>query len=158
MKWNEELNAQSERVLVPGIIVVLDLDKFEEYVKSRGLDPYKSNIVSGELTRLIEEFAWRHRGVVVYGLDYGRGTEEAIIEIPYGVDDLNNVVRDLEEIKAKIESYGVTLSAVVLYDLVTGKPASNRREAYHGTPGRTRAIRALHAIKRRGGGKVLVLA
>jgi len=157
MKWNEDLYAQSETPLVPGVIVVLDLDRFGDYVDSRGLDSYKPNIVSGELTRLIEEFSWRHRGVVVYGLDYERGTEEAVIEIPFA-EEVESIVKGIEDIKSRVEMYGVTLSAIVLRDMVLGKPARDRREAYYGTPGRARAIRALRAIKRRGGGKILVIA
>ncbi|MEM1803559.1 MAG: hypothetical protein QXJ18_01690 [Desulfurococcaceae archaeon] len=157
MKWNEELYAQSETPMVPGLIVVLDLDKFEEYVKHRGLDPYKPNIVSGELTRLIEEFAWKYRGVVVYGLDPMRGTEEALIEIPYSSEMLESVVKDLEYIKARVEEHGVSLSAVVIMDYVPAKPARSRREAYHGTPGRRRAWKELRRLKRKGGGKIVVL-
>lgn len=158
MNWNEELDAQSDRSLVPGLIIAVDLDRFGDYVESRGLDPYKPNIVTGELTRLVEEFAWKHSGVVVYGLSYERGTEEALIEIPYGHEKLDQVVRDLEEMKEVIEKHGVTLSGVVLADYVTGKPAKNRREAYYGTPGRRRAVKLLKSIKRRGGGKIIVLA
>ncbi|MEM1761768.1 MAG: hypothetical protein QW043_04255 [Desulfurococcaceae archaeon] len=158
MKWNEELYAQSETPMVPGLIVALDLDEFGEYVKSRGLDPYRPNVVSGELTRLIEEFAWKHRGVVVFGLSPERGTEEALIEIPYSLEVLESVVKDLEGIKARVEEHGVTLSAVVLLDYVPGRPTRSRREAYHGTPGRRRAWKALRCLKRRGGSKILVLA
>jgi hypothetical protein len=157
MMWNEELNAQSDNPFVPGLIIVLDLDRFGEYVKQRGLDEYKPNTVTGELTNLVEELAVKHRGVVIYGLSRNRGTEEAIIEIPYGSDDLNQVVKDIEEIKKKIEEYGVSLSAVIVRDYVTGKPARDRREAYHGTPGRSKAIKALRNIKRRGGGRILLL-
>jgi hypothetical protein len=157
MTWNEELNAQSDNPFVPGLIIVLDLDRFGEYVKQRGLDEYKPNTVTGELTNLVEEFAVKHRGVVVYGLSRSRGTEEAIIEIPYGSDDLNQVIKDIEVIKKRMEEYGVSLSVVIVEDYVTGEPAKSRREAYHGTPGRSKAIKALRTIKRRGGGQILLL-
>jgi len=73
MTGNEELNAQSDWVFTLGIIIALDLDRFGEYVEEKGLDPYRPNIVTGELTNLVEEFARRHRGVVVYGLSKERG-------------------------------------------------------------------------------------
>ncbi|MEM4583173.1 MAG: hypothetical protein QXD50_04875 [Desulfurococcaceae archaeon] len=158
MKWNEELNAQSDNPFVPGLVIVMDLDKFEEYVLQHGLSQYEPNIITGELTNFIEEFAVKHRGVVIYGLDRDRGTEEAIIEIPFGYEYLSSIIKDLEELKKKVEEYGVSISIAVIRDYVTGKPARNRREAYHGTPGRSRAIKVLKAIKRRGGGRILVLA
>jgi hypothetical protein len=147
MKWNEELIAHSDFPLVPGLIVIIDLDEFGEFVEKRGLDPYKPNIVTGELTRLVEEFTRRFQGVVVYGLDYERGTEEALIE-----------VSELERIAQRIREHGVTLTAVVVMDSVIGKPARSRREAYSGTPGRRRALKALREAKKKGGNRVVVLA
>jgi hypothetical protein len=156
MKWNEELDAQTDHPFVPGVIVALDLDRFEEFVRERGLDPYKPNIVTGELTEAVEELARRYRGVVVYGLSRERGTEEAIIEIPY-LEDVSSLVRYLEEVSERIKSYGASISIVVLRDFVTGKPARDRREAYYATPARRRAIKLLKEIKRKGGGRILVL-
>ena len=157
MNWNEEHYAQSDIPLVPGLIIVLDIDNFEEYVNTRGLDPYKPNIVTSELTRLIENFVWKYKGVVVYGLSYERGTEEAIIEIPFGYENLENTIIDLEKIKKIIEEFGVTLSIVIVVDYVIARKAKNRRDAYKGTPGRIRALKALRRIKRRDGGKILLL-
>ena len=158
MKWNEELNAHSDRPLVPGVIVVIDLDRFGEYVEKRGLDSYKPNLVTGELTNLVEQFARKFQGVVVYGLDYERGTEETVIEIPYGVDYVDQIVLELKQIARRIRELGVTLTAIVVVDYVTGRPARNRRDAYRGTPGRRRALKALKEAKRRGGDKIVVLA
>lgn len=158
MRWNEELSAHSDFALVPGIVVIIDLDKLGEFVEKRGLDPYKPNIVTGELTQLVEEFARRFQGVVIYGLDYERGTEEALIEIPYGLDYIDLVTLELKRIAEKIREYGVTLTAVVAIDYVTGKPAKSRREAYSETPGRRRALRALREAKKKGGDRIVVLA
>ena len=158
MRWNEELSAHSDFALVPGIVVIIDLDKLGEFVEKRGLNPYKPNIVTGELTQLVEEFARRFQGVVIYGLDYERGTEEALIEIPYGLDYIDLVTLELKRIAEKIREYGVTLTAVVAIDYVTGKPAKSRREAYSGTPGRRRALRALREAKKKGGDRIVVLA
>lgn len=158
MKWNEELKAHSDLPLAPGLIIVVDLDRFGEYVETRGLNPYTPNIVSGELTRLIEDFAVKHRGVVVYGLDRERGTEEAVIEIPFADENLEEIINDLKRVIEEIEKYGVTATAVVVRDFVSAKTARSRREAYKGTPGRARALKILRSIKRRGGGKIVILA
>ena len=157
MKRNEELNAQSDLPLAPGLVIVLDLDRFGEYVESRGLDPYKPNLVTGELSRLVESFAIKHRGVVVYGLDWERGTEEAVIEIPFGDEEVGSILRDLEELKKSVEQLGASITIVVVRDYVLAKPAPSRREAYYGTPGRARALKLLRSAKRRGGGKIVTL-
>lgn len=158
MKWNEELQAQSDLPLLPGLVIVLDIDKFENYVQSRGLDPYKPNIVSGELTRLIEKFVWDYRGIVVYGLSSERGTEEVIIEIPFGHEELDSIIKDLNEIRESIRRHGATLSIAIVKDFVVCKPARDRRGAYYGTPGRARATKLLRSIKRRGGNGIIVVS
>ncbi|MET1159454.1 MAG: hypothetical protein ABWW65_00700 [Thermoprotei archaeon] len=145
-------------MFLEGLIIVLDLDKFEEYVTEHGLDPYKPNIVTGTLTRLVEDFAIKWRGIIIYGLDYERGTEEAVIEIPYGHEHLDDIMRDLEKIKEEINKLGVSISIAVVKDYVYPVPARDRREAYYGTPGRRRAVKLLRSIKRSGGNKIAVLA
>ena len=143
---------------VEGLIIVMDLDRFEEYVEERGLDPYKPNLITGTLTELVERFASKWRGVVVYGLDRERGTEEAVIEIPYGHEYLDSIVRDLEEIKREINRLGASITIVVVKDYTYPQTASSRREAYYGTPGRRRAWREVRRLKRLGGNRILVLA
>lgn len=157
MNGYEELNAQSDRNPVPGVIIVLDLDRFGDYVEERGLDPYKPNLVTGELTQLVEYLATKYRGVIVYGLSYERGTEEAIIEIPFGVDNPDALMTDLEHIKQRIEALGASISIVAIRDYVICKKARDRREAYFATPGRRRALKILRTIKNKGGSKVLGL-
>ncbi len=132
-----------------------DLDKFEEYVEARGLDEYKPNDITGTLTQMFYDFAVKWRGVVIYGLDFERGTEEVIIEIPMP-GEIDGIVRDLEQIRRAINQLGGSITIVVLRDYVLCKPARNRREAYYGTPGRSRALKILRSIKRRGGNKVFV--
>jgi len=158
MKRNEEFNAHSEHTVVPGIIVIIDLDKFGEFVEKYGLDPYRPNTITSELTRLVEQFTQKFRGVVIYGLDYKRGTEEAVIEIPYGVEYLDPVISELKCIANRIRELGVTLTAVVAVDHVSGRPAKSRREAYVGTLSRRRALRALRRAKKKGGNRIIVLA
>jgi len=142
-------------LLIEGLIIVADLDKFEEYVEMHGLDEYKPNDITGTLTSMFYDFAIRWRGVVIYGLDFERGTEEVIIEIPIP-SEIDDIVRDLEEIRRTINRLGASITIVVVRDYVVCKPARNRREAYYGTPGRSRAMKILRSIKRRGGNQVYV--
>lgn len=140
-------------MFTPGYVIVLDLDRFEEFVKTRGLSPYRPNIVTGTLTSLVEDFVKKWNGVVIYGLDPFRGTEEAVIEVCEGID-VESIERDLEKIRSTIESLGSSITIVVVKDYVTLKPATSRREAYSGTPGRRRAWRLVRLLKKRGGNVV----
>lgn len=144
-------------LFVRGLIIVLDLDKFEEFIREKGWDPYKPNIITGTLTSLVEDFARKWNGVIIYGLDRKRGTEEVVIEIPYGYEYLDEIVKDLYKIKEEINKLGASISIVVVKDFVYPKPVNNQREAYQGTPGRRRAWRIIRRIKRSGGNKILVI-
>lgn len=159
MKWaamdplrDEEPSLTLKNVL--GTIVVMDLDRFEEYVRLHGLDPYKPNDVTGTLSYLVNEFALKWQGVIVYGLDWERGTEEAIIEIPFVHP--NDVKEDLDRIRLIIKNLGASITIVAVYDYVLARMARNRREAYYGTPGRSRAVHLLRRFKRKGGDIVIV--
>jgi len=160
MKWaamdplrDEEPSLTLKNVM--GTIVVMDLDKFEEYVRLHGLDPYKPNVITSTLSHLVNDFALKWRGVIIYGLDLKRGTEEAVIEIPFVHPD--EVKEDLNRIRSTIKNLGASITIVAIYDYVLAKPARDRREAYYGTPGRARAMRLLRRFKRKGGDIVTVL-
>ena len=141
--------------LIEGTIIVIDLDKFSEEVKSRGWSEYSPNPATGLLTRLVEEFISKWYGVVVYGLDPERGTEEVVIEIP-GVEP-EEVLEDLRKIREEINSVGVGVSIVALRGYVIGRSTRSRRDAYYGTPFRAEAIKALRRVKKKGGNQILVL-
>ncbi len=145
-------------MFVEGLIIILDLDRFEEYTLKHGFSQYKPNIITGTLTRLVDEFVKKWQASLIYGLDYERGTEEAVIEIPFGYERLDEIVMDLKKIKNVINKLNASISIVVIKDYVIGKRAKNRREAYYGTPGRRRALRILRKIKKKGGNKIIVLA
>jgi hypothetical protein len=145
-------------MLVEGLIIILDLDRFEEYTIKHGFDQYKPNIITGTLTKLVEEFVKKWQASLIYGLDYERGTEEAIIEIPFGHERIERIVEDLRNIKNEINKLDASISIVVVKDYVIGKPARSRREAYYGTPGRRRALRLLRKIKKKGGNEIVVMA
>lgn len=156
---DDDLTAHSDHSfsrMVPGIIILMDLDGFKEYTMSRGLDQYTPNLVTGELTRLVESFAIKYNGVIVYGLDYERGTEEALIEIPFGCEQVSRIIEDLRMIKEIINTMGVGITIVVIGDYVIARPARDRREAYFGTLGRKKAVRIIKRLKKKGGNTIYV--
>ncbi len=140
--------------LVEGTIVIIDLDRFGEFVRERGLSEYSPNDVTGLLSRLVEDLARRWGGVILYGLDWERGTEEAVVEIP-GVE-ASELAGDLLRIAREVCEEGASVTIVAVTGLVgAGRPVG-RREAYRGSPDRVRALRLLRRLKRRGGGVVYV--
>lgn len=144
-------------LFIEGVIIVMDLDEFEEYTLIHGYDQYKPNIVTGTLTRLVEELSIKYRGVIIYGHDPARGTEEAVIEIPLISDSqINELLNDLERVKEEINRLGARITIVVVRAYVYPRPAKNRREAYSGTPGRKRALKLLRKAKRSGGNQIVV--
>ena len=140
--------------LVEGTIVVIDLDRFGETVEERGWSQYAPNPATGLLSHLVDRLASKWRAVVVYGLDWDRGTEEAVLEIPY--TEPGELREDLEEVRRELNRLGIGVTIVAIRGEVGLKPARNRREAYYGTPGRARAVRLLRRLKRRGGNTVYV--
>jgi len=140
--------------LVPGVVVFADLDKFEDYVESRGLSKWRPNEVTGLMTSLGYELATKWRGVVVYGVDPSRGTEEFILEIPFA--SIDDVMEDLVRIKNEINKLGVGVTIAVVEGLVGFKPARDRREAYYGTPARRKARELLLKAKSRGGNAIVM--
>ena len=138
--------------LTVGTLVIMDLDNMEEYMEKHGLDEYRPNRVTGLLSNLVEAFARKWRGVVVYGLSWERGTEEAVIEIP--LVDPHEIKEDLEEIRKKVKSEGASITIVAVREHLTAKPARTRREAYSSY--RRRAARILRKLKARGGDIVYI--
>ena len=137
-----------------GTVVVVDLDKFEEITEEKGFDRYKPNIITGTLTQLIENFTRKWQAHILYGLDYERGTEEAVILIPMVKPE--EVIEDLENIRRNIEKLGATLSIGVSYGPLDVIKARNRREAYSGLTVK-RALKALREAKRKGGNKIIIM-
>ncbi len=145
---------------VNGITAILDLDKFKEITKSMGWTEYKPNIITGSLTHLVEEVVSRLRGVVIYGLDEERGTEEAIIKFVEADED--EVLKSLERIRCEIERLGresgsnATLSIGVYIGPITSlkpQPLSEAKKAFEVVM----ALRALKKAKRMGGNRIIVL-
>lgn len=136
-----------------GSIVVMDLDRFERYVLERGFSVYTPNVVTGTLSALVDSLARRFQAIIVYGLDWERGTEEAVLEVP-GVEAME--LRDeLVRVAEEISRLGASITIVALTGYVSCTPARSRREAYTGYL-RSRAWRIVRALKRRCGGVVYV--
>ncbi|MCE4604812.1 MAG: hypothetical protein F7B20_07625 [Aeropyrum sp.] len=140
--------------LVEGTIVIIDLDRFEEVTERLGLDRYRPNRYTGLLSGLVESLASRWSAVVVYGLDWRRGTEEAVLEIP--LVEPREVKGDLVKLARRLCEEGIPATIVAVKGLVGAARPIGRREAYTGSPDRARARRLLESLKRRGGGAVLV--
>ncbi|HDI47101.1 MAG TPA: GGDEF domain-containing protein [Candidatus Methanomethylia archaeon] len=146
---------------VRGAVVIIDLDRFKEIVEEKGWSEYTPNPVTSELTALIKNLISKHFGVVIYGLDEERGTEEAVLEFPSA--DEEDLLKDLEEIRKRIEEVGLqtrsgaTVSIGVVFGAIGVSKPAKRRDAYRATPLRLLALRALQKAKRMGGNRVVVL-
>ncbi len=154
LDFTKDEDSQLTLRMVEGTIVAIDLDNFSEVVRSRGWSSYKPNPATGLLTNLISELVEKYMGFVVYGLDWDRGTEEALIEIP--CVEPREVASDLKKIVFELKGLGVSASIVAIKDYVMCKRADSRRNAYNSTPGRKRAIRILKYLKRRGGEAIYI--
>lgn len=149
LDFTKDEDSQLTLKVVEGTIVAIDLDNFSEVVRSRGWSSYKPNPATGLLTSLVLELVEKYMGFVVYGLDWDRGTEEVLIEMPYV--EPRELVSDLRKIVLELKNLGVSTSIVAIKDYVICKRADSRRIAYNSTPGRKRAVRILKYLKRRGG-------
>jgi len=117
---------------------MLDVDFMEEMVREKGLPEYKPNLATGFLTRAVESLAIKHNGVVIFGLDYERGTEEAVLEFP--LTSCDELRKDLDQIHNELARMGFSISLVCLDGYVLGKRANTREEAYKGTPWRKKGL------------------
>jgi len=147
------MNTKGYGKLVEGTVIVLDLDKFKKVTKERGFNEYKPNIITGTLTHLVENFVRKWNAYVLYGLDYSRGTEEAVIIIPMIKPE--EVLGDLEKIRREIEKLGASLSIGVSYGVIVNIKARNRREAYENITVKN-ALKALREAKRKGGNRIVI--
>ncbi|MEM4815957.1 MAG: hypothetical protein QXU77_00185, partial [Desulfurococcaceae archaeon] len=75
--------------------------------------------------------------------------------LPYGHENIDDILKDLLEIKEEINKLGVSISIVVVQDYVYPELAGDRRIAYKGTVGRIRAWKILRKIKKTGGNKIV---
>jgi hypothetical protein len=132
--------------MIEGTIVVIDLDDFSNVVKERGWSEYRPNDATARLTELVEDLLRKHQAFLVWGLDEERGTEEAVIEVPF--KEPEELEDDLKKIEEEMRRLGVGVTAVAVKGFLLLKKARDRREAYYATPDRRRAKRILERIKR----------
>jgi len=144
-----------------GVIIVLDLDHFKKIVKEMGWSEYSPTPITGLLSNLVDELVHKHHVMVVYGLDWKRGTEETILACPS--PDMDPLLKDLGAIRGKIEEAGketgsnATISiGVAQGPLLREKPTRSRRELFK-TPTQRLAKRALQKAKQRGGNQMVIL-
>ncbi len=147
------MNYGSYGKLVEGTVIILDLDKFKEITRKKGFDEYKPNIITGTLTYLVDNLVRKWNAYVLYGLDYTRGTEEAVIIVPMVKPE--EILEDLETIRREIEKLGASISIGVSYGVIANIKARNRREAYRNITVKN-AFKALREAKRKGGNRILV--
>ncbi len=89
-------------------IVILDLDQFGSKMKALGWSEYKPNVITGSLTELVTSLLTRHHGTHIRGLDYQRGTEEAVLF--FSDPNSEQLLKALKHIMVEIEKLGRDLS------------------------------------------------
>ena len=89
-------------------IVILDLDQFGSKMKALGWSEYKPNVITGSLTELVTSLLTRHHGTHIRGLDYQRGTEEAVLF--FSDPNSEQLLKALKHIIVEIEKLGRDLS------------------------------------------------
>ncbi|MFX0211284.1 MAG: hypothetical protein ACFFDT_35210, partial [Candidatus Hodarchaeota archaeon] len=113
---------------------------------------YTPNIVTGTLSTEIELLAQRYFGTIHWGLNFEEGTEEALIFMTN--IDLNELVRDLEHLRKRIENQGFTTISIGVgvgpadkhpKELKTGK----REHSLLSSPAALMAKRALRKAKKK---------
>ena len=137
---------------ISGTIIIIDIDRMGEIIEEKGWSEWRPNPATGTLSHLVEQLARKWNAVIVYGLDWERGTEEAVLEVPLVEPD--ELINDLVMLAQEVCRQGATVTIVAITAPVLGVPARNRREAYQGH--RRRAKRLLESFKRKGGGYVVV--
>ncbi|AFH42300.1 hypothetical protein IOK49_06690 [Fervidicoccus fontis] len=138
-----------------GSIVIADLDNFEEVVREKGLNEYVKNSITNALTEGVIFLAIKFRGIIIYGVNKERGTEEAVLEFP--MMRCSDLESDLYSIKEEINKNGANITVVCLEGYVLGKNANSRKEAYYGTPWRSFARKILEEAKRKGGNRIIII-
>jgi len=143
------------------VVVILDLDRFKKVVKEMGWPEYSPNPITGLLSELVDDLARKHHAMIIYGLDWKRGTEEAILAC--SSPNMDSLLNDLEAIRRKVEDAGketgsnATISiGVAQGPVLKVKPATSRKELFK-TPTERLAKRALQKAKRLGGNQIIVL-
>jgi GGDEF domain-containing protein len=135
-------------------LVYLDLDGFSQAVKAKGWATYTPNPITAELSGMVVEISETHATAILYGLDFKRGTEEALLffsDIPEKV-----LEEELEDMRKRIESLGrefgtgTTISIGVAANIPGGNLGAVKRQDIKRHPILKLAYDALRKAKKRG--------
>jgi len=150
---------------VEELIIFIDIDNFKEISEAQGWVPYKPNDITGTLTQLVTDFARKHTGEIIYGLDEIRGTEECMIRLT-GALSHEEIQKDLEYIMNEIQKIGLengceaTLSIGVARGPYTPvKPTGPYQWSKRLFKGQAQRLahKALKKAKRQGGNRIVFL-
>ncbi|MFX0202235.1 MAG: hypothetical protein ACFFCW_39490 [Candidatus Hodarchaeota archaeon] len=138
---------------------MLDLDHFGEITKKAGWLEYKPNIVSGMLTELVIELLSKHHGTHLRGINFQRGTEEAVLF--FSTPDPQILLEDLETLRKRIQLLqgGLGFPVTISIGLAFGpslhmriSDSSNLKQI----PLFISAKKALRKAKKQGGNRIIV--
>lgn len=109
------------------VLVYLDLDNFKQTVKEKGWTSYTPNPITAELSEMVKEISEKHAASVLFGLDFERGTEEALLffsDIPPEI-----LEHDLEAMRRRIEALGIEhcTGTTISIGVATNIPEMNLR-------------------------------
>lgn len=143
-----------------GVVIALDLDDFGRCAEHMGWSEYTPNIITGFITEAVEELVSKHFGVVIWGLDRKRGTEEALLVFQL---DYEMIAEELQELVTKVKSMAEGIDAptslsigVAIGPLMRLKPeTNNRKKTLAKDPTRVLAYKALREAKKRGGNTIV---
>lgn len=138
---------------------MLDLDHFGEITKKAGWLEYKPNIVSGLLTELVTELLSKHHGTHLRGINFQRGTEEAVLF--FSTPDPQILLEDLETLRKRIQllqgelSFPVTISIGLAFGPSLHMRISETSNLMQ-IPLFKSANKALRKAKKQGGNRIIV--
>lgn len=108
------------------VVIAVDLDNFCDVVKKKGWTTYSPNPVTRYLSHAVFAFCQKHTATIIHGLDFERGTEEAVI---YCSDvDTDSITADLETIRKEIYVLGETTLSVGITHVPSDIPVKSLKD------------------------------
>lgn len=138
---------------------MLDLDHFGEITKRAGWLKYKPNIVSSLLTKLVTELLSKHHGTHLRGINFQRGTEEAVLF--FSTPDPQILLEDLETLRKRIQllqgelGFPVTISIGLAFGPSLRMRISETSDLSQ-IPLFKSANKALRKAKKQGGNRIII--
>ncbi|MDH5403210.1 MAG: hypothetical protein OEZ01_06180 [Candidatus Heimdallarchaeota archaeon] len=139
----------------------MDLDNFGECVKKMGWTRYSPNIITGTLTKEIEDFNWKYNGYPLWGYNSKEGTEEAILFTPSTIEEILPWCKYIVDLITKLserKNLGTGLSIGMAFGkIIELKPITNNRtKTIRSDPIRNLAYLALRKAKKSGGSCIVI--